>query len=166
MTREHFQSLLSKATQDVLGITREFVSNKIPETFVYRIHLNQSYDREPDGNILTSFPEDSESAQNGGIFSKADEVVDLLLRNGSVPAWINVQIDEVEDERTIIELICCGRFTAEEERMYYTRWEMGPFGVKGPAIPPWFDTLQNRQKVLEQIKQQKFDLHWRKKMSK
>ena len=156
MTRNQFQLLLSKASSDVLTFTREFVWNPLPDNIEYRVRLNQSYDRHPDGTVLTSFPEDSDSNRNPQVLPNEAKVVDLLWRDGAVPAWINVQIEEVHDDRTIVDLICCGRYTADEEQMYYTNWEMGPFGIKGPAIPPEWDSRQ---------REQKFDLYWRKKLA-
>jgi hypothetical protein len=78
------------------------------------------------------------------------EAIDFLVRDGRVPQWIDVSVAEVRGEFTLIELACCGRFVAEEDRMYYHAYGMGPFGLKGPPLPPGYDPARP----------QKFDLHW------
>ena len=151
MTRTEFQELFVKATTDVITFTREYVWNLIPDRVQYRVHPNMSYDKTPDGRILTDYPEDSKIVDGYRIFSEPGEVVDYLWREARVPQWIDVRIQEVTDEFTTIELMCCGRYTADEQLMYYSHWGMGPFGVKGPALPPGWKPDQPNEK---------FDLHW------
>ena len=151
MTRLEFRELLLKATADVIALTREYVWNTIPDRVQYRVFQNQSYDRHPDGRILTDYPDDSVPVEGFHLFTDPDDVVNYLWRDKGVPQWINVNIAEVTPDLTSVDLVCCGRYTAEEESLYYTTWGMGPFGVKGPWYPPgWRSGQQN----------EKFDLHW------
>ena len=50
----------------------------------------------------------------------------------------------------LLELSCCGRYTDHEEAMYYHSYGRGPFGLKGPPLPPGWN---EKHPV-------KFDLHW------
>jgi hypothetical protein len=80
----------------------------------------------------------------------AVEVIDFLWRDGMAPQWIDVTVVGVEGGVTLIELLCCGQYVEEEEQMYYQPFGKGPFGVKGPALPPGWDDKRG----------EKFDLHW------
>jgi hypothetical protein len=40
---------------------------------------------------------------------------------------------------TVIELMCCGRFTDDVARLYYASEAAPPFHVMGPPLPPWHD---------------------------
>lgn len=150
MTKDRFRELLEKVTQQVVEFTRTQVWNSIPDRVQYRVFANQSYDKRPDGRILTDFPEDSLPDSGFRMFSGPELAVSFLWRDGRVPQWINVQIEEATDAITTVDLVCCGRYTDNEEHMYYTPWGTGPFGVKGPSLPPgWRDGPQER-----------FDLYW------
>ena len=47
-----------------------------------------------------------------------------------------ISVGAVDYDFTYIYLRCCGRFTANDERLYYKQFDRGPFGIKSPAIPP------------------------------
>ena len=151
MNRPRFEELLLKASRTVVAFTREFVWNPIPDAVQYRVYPNMSYDKHPDGRILTDYPEDSKLARESLVFSDPSQVVDFLWREGRVPEWIDVQIKEVSEQHATVELICCGRYTADENAMYYSQSDMGPFGVKGPALPPEWKSDRPKEK---------FDLYW------
>ncbi|MFN0020270.1 MAG: hypothetical protein ACKVP0_18570 [Pirellulaceae bacterium] len=149
MTRDRFRDLFILATERVLEFTRTFVIQEIPETPRYRVRCNKSHDVAHDGTSLTAFPQDSLPGQEFHGPWTGVAVIDFLWRDGRVPQWIDVSVVDVEGDTTFIELYCCGRYVAEEERMYYSP-KMGPFGVKGPPLPPSWDDK----------KREKFDLHW------
>ena len=132
--------------------TRSVVLNEIPETPRYRVYANQSHDVAADGTSLTAYPQDSLPYGEFRGPMTGVEAIDFLWRDGRVPQWIEVSVVEVAGDITFIELCCCGRYVSEEERMYYSP-AMGPFGLKGPVLPPDWD----------REKREKFDLHWRKK---
>jgi hypothetical protein len=52
-----------------------------------------------------------------------------------VPEWIDISVWEADEHATYFELMCCGRFTAQSERLYYNWTDVPPFGIKGPAYP-------------------------------
>jgi hypothetical protein len=151
MTRDRFRDLFILATEQVIEFTRQHVRDELPDTPRYLVFANQSYDAGPDGESLTAYPEDALPAGEFRGPRTGVEAIDFLWRDGRVPAWIDVMIVGVEGGVTRIELRCCGRYVAEEEQMYYP--EMGPFGVKGPALPPDWDPRRP----------EKFDLAWRRR---
>jgi hypothetical protein len=42
---------------------------------------------------------------------------------------------EADERVTYFELMCCGCFTAQSERLYYNWTDIPPFGVKCPVYP-------------------------------
>src|SRR5262249_34954023 len=50
----------------------------------------------------------------------------------------------------------CGRFTATDDLLYYRTGGVAPFGLKSPALPPRWESVEVSGK---------FDLHWRQRMT-
>lgn len=134
MTRNSFMDLLTKATAASVDFARRFVENELPEVIRFHVLLNQSYN----GNAKSDeriYPED-----DGREFPSLtlDGVADVLLRDGRCPEWIDVAVEAQGDEYTeytMMRLLCCGRYTDDESRMYYTQQGTGPFGIKSPNLP-------------------------------
>ena len=127
-----------------------FVSNALPDSFRYLVRLNQSFD----GNELKPgeriFPDDiTLHGECVGPLS-LDGAVSLLFRDGLVPEWIDISVESVDGKHTDFELLCCGRFTADESLLYYRDSGVAPFGCKSPPIPPRWSEQDGR-----------FDVHWR-----
>ena len=64
-----------------------------------------------------------------------DEVISGLWRDGYVPQWIDIAVVGETGAATVIDVIACGRFIDDEQRLYYASTDVAPFGVKGPALP-------------------------------
>jgi hypothetical protein len=62
-----------------------------------------------------------------------------LWRDGRVPEWINLSVAGETGAATVIEVVCCGRFTDDDTRLYHDREGAPPFHVLGPALPPQHD---------------------------
>lgn len=136
MEKTTFQEHLTAATARTVNFTREFVHNVLPDSFRYLVRLNQSYDGNPLVPGERVYPGDvaQHGAETGPLL--AEQVVDLLWREGSVPEWIDISVVRTDGVHTFLELCCCGRFTRNEQHLYYMGTGMGPFGCKGPALPP------------------------------
>jgi hypothetical protein len=67
-----------------------------------------------------------------------DEIVKLLFRNKKIPVWIDINVKTVRDGYTIMNLLCAGRFSDDENEYYYKKRETGPFGIKSPIFPIGF----------------------------
>ena len=150
MQKSTFHEHLVKATSHTCEFTREFVRDYLPESFLYIVRLNQSYDRHPLKPGEHVFPDDvaRHGAQVGPL--SAEQVVELLWRGGLVPEWIDISVAHTDGTHTFMKLICCGRFTERAEHLYY--WETGvcPFGCKGPILPQGWKEGD-----------EPFDLQWR-----
>lgn len=132
MRQAQFHTQLLAATHAALQFGQRYVRNRLHLETEFVAVLNQSYDanRAPDEVV---YPADEgrvvEGLSDGG-------VVDLLHRNGRVPAWIDIAVLTVAHKRTVMRLLCCGRYLADEERLYYHARGSQPFGIKSPDLPP------------------------------
>ena len=132
MTRAEFNVLLVAASFEATRFGQRFVRQALPFVFHYRAHLNQSADwnaaeedvlyRDDEGRVVDLGTE--------------DEVVSLLWRDGRCPQWIDVNVVGIGPSFTLLQLLCCGRFTSVRERFYYQARGFGPFGIKSPNLPP------------------------------
>ena len=150
MERERFSRHLDSATQQAIDFARRYVTNELAGEVSYLVEPNQSCDDNlREGEVI--FPEDSlpEGAHHGPW--AAERVVEFLWRDGRVPEWIDIAVAEVSDTGGIrVGLLCCGRFTASDDLLYYNSGPVPPFGIKSPILPPdWEDDAV------------KFDVNWR-----
>jgi hypothetical protein len=86
-----------------------------------------------DGEVV--FPDDVQKHGKRVGPLTAEAVVSLLWRDQMVPEWIDISVWEADQHTTYFELMCCGRFTAESQRLYYIWNDVPPFGIKGPVYP-------------------------------
>src|SRR5437899_10893533 len=109
MQREIFHDRLIKATARSFEFAKRFVRNRLPESFRDYVQLNASYDGNPLEAEEHVYPDDiARHGANVGPLS-ADQVVELLWRDGLVPEWIDVAVERTDSRHTFIELLCCGR---------------------------------------------------------
>jgi hypothetical protein len=102
----------------------------------FRLRLNSSYDGNPLHADEIVFPEDSAPERARPLRScDADEVVATLYRSDRVPEWVNLNVVGVTPAVTLIEVLACGRFTANEGLLYHRQAGLPPFHVLGPTLP-------------------------------
>lgn len=132
MNRETFQDRLIRVTKLARSFAEGYVVNVMPDTFLYMVRLNQSYDGHPLKISERVYPEDIQPAYP----MKAEDVVDLLWRDEHVPEWIDISVEGVDEVRTYMRLLCCGRFTNDDSLLYYASSDYSPFACKSPVFPP------------------------------
>ena len=139
MNRDEFTRLFNEATTACFEFARRYVSDHLPNATLYEVFPNSSCDL----NLLHKdeqvFPEDKLPTDEFHVMTM-QQVLDFLWRDGMVPEWVDLSVVSVTERHTIVELLCCGRFTANKDRLYYNHAKLGPFGVKSPALPPDFDS--------------------------
>jgi hypothetical protein len=135
MDREVFLDHLLLASEHCREFTARFVVDSLPSTYAFRVMLNCSYDRNPLRDDEVVFPDDVRIHGKRVGPLAADGAASLLWRGGMVPEWIDIFVWESDEHATFFELMCCGRFTAQSELLYYNWTDVPPFGVKGPAYP-------------------------------
>ncbi len=144
-----FAKNLNNAAVAARDFARGYVEENLPDEMRYVVCLGCSYDGNPLSEDEKTFPEDYNEPERK--CSSQDEVVKLLWRQGMVPEWINVEVDDVDSRNTVIKLICCGRFSSNKRTMYHPTEGRAPFHVLGPSLP------------LDYVEGVKFPLCWNKK---
>jgi hypothetical protein len=131
MQEEVFKQLLISATDRAKQFALRYITNKLPADNAYHIRLSLSHD-DPALTQFDTYPED-----NGKTIRMADAttVVSTLLRNKKVPVWIDISVTEIIKGKTILTLLCAGRYSDNEKELYYNERGSGPFGVKSPNLP-------------------------------
>lgn len=157
MDREQFTKNLRQAVEYSVRFAQDLVIQTLPVLIALRVYVNCSYDGNPLVGDEVVFPDESEPR---GCFRgpwSADEVVEFLWRNGRVPEWIDVAVEDEDGTTTCVGLTCCGRFTATEANLYHRNGGIPPFHVVSPAIEPSAWDIEHHKQT------QKFDLHWMRK---
>ncbi|MGW4245709.1 hypothetical protein [Nocardia sp. NPDC004722] len=140
MERETLRERLAVAAASARDFARKYVLEDLPAPLVFRVRLNQSFDGHPPASQEARFPEDSGYDRAVALRRcDFDTVVDELWRDGRVPEWVNVTAIGTTGAATLIELVCCGRFTADADRLYHRHEGNPPFHVLGPTLPPLHD---------------------------
>jgi hypothetical protein len=135
MTPEQFHTLLVAASFLSLRFAKQYVNHDLPiDAFEYRVDLNQSCDYHATADEVLYPSDDGRTVQR----VTEREVVALLCRDGKCPEWIDVSAEAVGPGVTVFRLLCCGRYTGDNSKMYYASRGLGPFGVKSPVLPPRF----------------------------
>jgi hypothetical protein len=138
--REVFARRLHEAAVAARDFARRFIEEPLPDPMLFRLRLNSSYDGNPRVGDEVIFPDDS-SFQRAEELKACNEeqVVSELWRDGRVPEWIDVAVMGETGKATLLQLLCCGRFSAQDERLYHA-WEgRPPFHVTGPTLPARYE---------------------------
>jgi hypothetical protein len=135
MDCEVFRDHLLRASDHCREFTTQFVVDSLPDTYAFWVMLNWSYDRNSPRDDEIVFADDVQKHGKRVGPLTADAAASLLWRDHMVPEWIDISVWEADGHTTYFELMCCGRFTAESQRLYYNWTDVPPFGVKGPVYP-------------------------------
>lgn len=149
MDKATFSEVFNRISAENRIFAAKYVTNHLPDSYRYFVHLNQSFDENPLKPGEHVFPKDSNREGEAAKAISAAEVVGLLWRNGLIPEWIDISVHRADVEHTYFELLCCGRFTADDSMLYYRNSGQGPFGCKSPRFPPNWSEQQGS-----------FDLNW------
>lgn len=135
MDLQLFQKRFLEAADAARDFARCYVEETLPNDCLFHLHLNQSYD----GSALPEyklFPEDSSSGLAVRCkHIRAEDVIRTLWRDGMVPQWVNLNVVGESGTATVIEVLACGRFTADEAQLYHLDEGLAPFHVLGPTLP-------------------------------
>ncbi len=143
MERELFERRLREAATVARDVARKFIEEPLPDPILFRLRLNSSYDGNARVGDEIVFPDDSSFHQAEKLrLCNEQRVVDALWRDGRVPEWIDVAVIGETGESTLLQLMCCGRFTADEGLLYHAREGRPPFHVTGPTLPVGYEDGQ------------------------
>lgn len=135
-----FAARLDASAEAAWTFARSLVREDLPSRLVFRVRLNQSYDGHPPRPGERRYPGDG-AADRAAALRRCDAAtaVGELWRDGRVPEWVNVAVVGETGDATVVELVCCGRFTGDDAHLYHLREGRAPFHVLGPALPPLHD---------------------------
>jgi hypothetical protein len=149
--RATFEERLATAARGAVQFARTFVRQPLPDEFALLVVPNCSYDGNPRVGDEEVFPEESlPGGHSRGPWSVA-EAVAFLWRTGKVPEWIDLHAAAEDGARSLIELRCCGRFSADEELLYHQHGGLAPFHIVSPPLPPGWQGAEVSGR---------FDLYW------
>lgn len=132
MKKPDFHFLLLGASYAAFKFAEGMVSDTLTTEFRYNVLLNISNDS-PELKQFDIYPDDAGKRDD---MITAKEVVDLLNRNEKVPVWIDISVESVVGDITVLRLLCSGRFSGNPQEYYYDKNGSGPFGIKSPNLPP------------------------------
>jgi hypothetical protein len=136
MDRTIFAERLRAASVAARDFARSYILEPLPDEMLFRVRLNQSYDKNPLHTDERLYSEDSALNFTDKLTRCTEaEVVDLLLRDGRVPEWADVAVAAETGSHTIMRLLCCGRFTDNEHLLYHAKEGWPPFHAVSPALP-------------------------------
>lgn len=136
MERAEFERRFSSAAAAAWKFADGYFSEPLPTQLRFRVRLNSSYDGNPLHTNERVYPEDGTPARAQELSNcSADEVVDCLWRSGAVPEWVNLSVAGCYSGTTLIEVLACGRYTANGKLLYHEQEGRPPFHVLGPALP-------------------------------
>ena len=135
---EHFAGAVDAAVAFAATIVRQ----RLPSSRRFLIEPNASFDDNPLRDDEQLSPDDSLPRRKFvGPFT-AEEAVGWMWRDGKVPEWVDVSLYRADRQQTFVSLVCCGRFTGLERRLYYRRpGDLPPFGIKSPVLPPFWRSV-------------------------
>ena len=151
MERATFEERLTAAARGAVRFAREFIRQPLPDEFALLVVPNCSYDGNPRRRDEQVFPDESlPEGQSHGPWSVV-EAVAFLWRAGKVPEWIDLHVAAEDGGRSMVELRCCGRYSADEELLYHQPEGFAPFHVHSPPLPPDWQGAEASGR---------FDLYW------
>jgi hypothetical protein len=141
--REQFARRLDEAATTARDFARKYIEEPLPDPMLFRVRLNSSYDANPRVHDEVVFPEEGAFGRAADLQTcNQQQVVDELWRDGRVPEWIDVAVIGETGTATLLQLVCCGRFTATDEILYHAREGRPPFHVTGPVLPVGYNDGQ------------------------
>jgi hypothetical protein len=140
--RGTFETRLREAAQQAVQFARQYVREVLPDEMVFLVYPNQSCDENPRVGDEVVFPDESlPEGQHHGPWAAGD-VVSFLWRDGKVPEWIDIAVHGAGTRHTVVRLLCCGRFTGQDDLLYHRNPGVPPFSVKSPNLPPGWESVE------------------------
>ncbi len=153
MNRNTFETRLRTAAQLAVDVARQYVQQPLLGEVAFLVYPNQSCNDNPLVGDEVVFPEESLPLRRSHGPWLIEQAAKFLWRGGLVPEWIDAAVESENRSQTFVGLLCCGRFTAQEDLLYHRRsGGVPPFAIKSPYLPPDWESLAVSGK---------FDLYWR-----
>jgi len=143
MKKEEYIDRFDKASNFCRDFTLQFIEEHLPEKINFNIEWHSPKDAEGKRKFL-----------GGRLVSEGDlkqieyaKARKMLWIDGKIPQWINMNIDDYDEEYTTITIRCCGRLTNQEECLYHESEGNPPFHILGPALPENWESIEKSGKI-------------------
>jgi hypothetical protein len=130
MTKQEFLFRLKNASYIALEFAERYVTDKLVSDFKYNVIFTPS---NHDNDVQFAIYPDDEGIIKLNLTDI--EVIDLLYRKNKVPIWIDISVLESSRKTTTFNLLCAGRYSDDDDELYYNEDHAGPFGIKSPTFP-------------------------------
>jgi hypothetical protein len=155
MDKREFGRRLERAAERAREFAQRYVEEVLPPSFLYVL---PEYDdpqgrRGPEGTMKYF----------GGRFLRAEDLslvtsaraTDLLWVDGRLPAWINVNVESVNPEATVIRMRCSRELHRADEDMLGRDIPTAvdpddpvePFRIRGPAVPQGWRSVEEDGRI-------------------
>lgn len=121
MTRARFETLLDTCTAAALNLARTMVTDTLPAEVRYQTFGERG---------VLSGREMTRSA-----------FIDHFFADGRVPRWIDLSVAACTPHATVIGVWHASDTVEDEPACTYSSRGQGPFGVKGPLLPPGWESI-------------------------
>lgn len=152
MDETTFGSRFKASVANAYVYATSMVAEPLPPILRVNLSLNASYDGIPlePGEVV--FPEDSHRDPGSLLQLTVEEAARILWRDELVPEWIDVNVVDVDESFTVLQTLCCGRFTRAAEHLYHATEGYPPFHVLSPELPPGWESVDESGR---------FSIRWR-----
>ena len=151
MNIDAFSILLDQASIAAREFASTMVTNALPSSSRYCVYLNQSFDENPLAHDEKVFPKDTDNSKEPVEPLTSEQIIAILWRDGFIPEWIDISAEHADPSYTYFHLLCSGRFSCNDSRLYYISSKLAPFGIKSPRLPPHWSPKQGRFTFKSQI---------------
>lgn len=150
MDQGEFGRRMERAAERARVLAQQYVEEALPSSFLYVLpEFDDPKGRRAPEGTLKYF---------GGRFVRPEELqlvsavraVDLLWVDARVPAWINVNVQSIDADATVIRVRCSKKLCIADERTLGRDIPTAvdpddpvePFRIRGPGLPPGWRSVE------------------------
>jgi hypothetical protein len=155
MDKREFGRRLERAAERARASAQEYVEEALPPSFLYVLPEcdDPKGRRAPEGQLKYF----------GGRFVRPEDLqlvtaaraVDLLWVDGHVPAWINVNVQSIDSDATVIRMRCSRDLRVADERALGRDIPIAvdpedpvePFRIRGPGLPAGWRSVEEDGRI-------------------
>lgn len=121
MERKKFENNFRTAISKAINDGQEYIKEILPTNFVVDLFETDS--------------KDTHQVKELGRYNNLEVVIDKIYKNGSVPRWVDLNIESIEKDKTVIQCDYSNIFFKDEKNLLHQTKGVIPFHVLSPNIP-------------------------------
>ena len=122
MNKQTFEARLLAATQASIETASFYIASEMPPSYRYFFSIDKKVEGHLDYSNIVARSKD------------LSEIIDLLVRDGKIPRWIEISVCSVDENHTYFALAPAREFTDDEEQLIHKRWGNPPFYSDHPNL--------------------------------